>query len=589
MGAPDSGRLLSAKPIARTFADIAHALAEPTVGTELQLRQALELLRRLVAHDRCALLEALPGRSQRLTLLSELCFEGQPVLEQRMNRWLQLLREHAAAGGGPNGPELRGSLPCREYVTIPLVGLDQVIGLLFVGRVAPAAFDEEDLSLVSVVAAQLAAHLVARWLWEEAAQRTRDLEASQRRLAFLTEVGALLVSSLDYETTLQRVAQLTVPQFADWCTVDLVAEDGTIQSAAVIVHAGPEKEALVREMLHRSLPGEDPPMSAAQVIATGKPIVVTQLPEALRTPRNAELAALIRRLAPTSWIIAPLLVRGQILGALTFARSEWNSPYSADDLTLAEELARRAAMAIENARLYQGAQGAIRLRDRFLSIASHELKTPLTTIQGYADLLARREGRQETADPRQQRAIEMIQAEAVRLQNLIDLLLDGSRLHTDQLQIEPAPMDLAALVRRYVEQVRPTLEHHILTQALPAEPVLVAGDQIRLEQVVQNLISNAIKYSPDGGPITVRLERQSRIVALMVSDRGIGVPAEKLSSLFQPFYRADNARARHIHGVGLGLAVVKEIVTRHGGTIAVESREGEGTTFTVFLPLLPET
>src|SRR5690606_31910328 len=252
------------------------------------------------------------------------------------------------------------------------------------------------------------------------------------------------------------------------------------------------------------------------------------------------------------------------------------------------ELGHRAALAIDNARLYAQAQAAIRLRDEFLSVASHELRTPLMPLQGYAELLERRVVRGETPTERDLRAIRTIRHQTLRLSRLIDLLLDLSRLQTGRFRIERDVVNVGELAKRVVEILAPMVQHYTFEIIEPDEPLFVEGDELRLEQVLQNLLDNAVKYTPQGGTITVRIERQGDRVMLSVSDQGIGIPESDLPQLFTRFYRANNVDSQQISGLGLGLHVVSQVVTLHGGTVEVESTVGQGSTFTVFLPLYHE-
>ncbi|MFL5803514.1 MAG: PAS domain S-box protein [Roseiflexaceae bacterium] len=249
-------------------------------------------------------------------------------------------------------------------------------------------------------------------------------------------------------------------------------------------------------------------------------------------------------------------------------------------------LAGRAATAIDNARLYREAQEAVRLRDQFLSIASHELKTPLTTLLGNAQLLQRRARRAGDFEERHLRTIDLIADQASRLNKMIAGLLDISRIEAGHLSIERAALDLGALARRVVEEVWPTLDQHTIECMAPNQPLVVEGDELRLEQVLQNLIGNAIKYSPQGGPVVVRVARRGAMACVDVIDQGIGIPVIALPQLFRRFYRASNVDAQHISGMGVGLYVVKEIIALHGGEVTVASQEGQGSTFSCYLPLL---
>jgi PAS domain S-box-containing protein len=229
---------------------------------------------------------------------------------------------------------------------------------------------------------------------------------------------------------------------------------------------------------------------------------------------------------------------------------------------------------------------AIRLRDQFLSIASHELKTPLTVLLGNSQMLERRATNNPNTQDRERRAIRVIVDQARRLSTLISGLLDISRIEMGQLSIERTPLDLGKLALRVVEESQPSLDRHSIDISVDPEPLTVQGDALRLEQVLQNLIGNAIKYSPTGGTVVVRVEKCGEQACLSVSDQGIGIPHAALEHLFNRFYRAGNVDPDRISGVGIGLFVVKEIVTLHGGTVGVESVEGQGSRFTICLPLL---
>lgn len=244
-----------------------------------------------------------------------------------------------------------------------------------------------------------------------------------------------------------------------------------------------------------------------------------------------------------------------------------------EELLAREQAARREA------------QEAVHMRNVFLSIAAHELRTPLTSLLGHAQLLQRRIARERTITPTGMRAIGVIAEQAQRLNKLILALLDISRIETGQLSLERGPLDLGALVQRVVEETQLTLAHHHIDCQLPSGPLMMDGDALRLEQVVQNLLTNAVKYSPEGGSIVVHLEQQAAHVCLQVRDSGIGIPAVDQAHLFQQFYRGSNTDLHTSGGLGIGLYTVKEIVTLHGGTITVDSQEGVGSTFTVRLPI----
>jgi signal transduction histidine kinase len=226
----------------------------------------------------------------------------------------------------------------------------------------------------------------------------------------------------------------------------------------------------------------------------------------------------------------------------------------------------------------------VQLRDEFLGIASHELKNPLTALQGSAQLLQRRLGRRADLDERERRMLTLLGAQAKRMRLLIDTMLDVSRIDAGRLTIERAPLDLTTLVRRVVEEVAVPHEPGRLACESPDGRITVAGDDLRLEQVFQNLLQNALRYSPDDTLVRVRVARQGGQASVAITDRGSGIPAVALPHLFERYYRAPNSEGRR-SGMGVGLFVVREIVALHGGEVTVESAEGAGSTFTVWLDL----
>jgi signal transduction histidine kinase len=278
------------------------------------------------------------------------------------------------------------------------------------------------------------------------------------------------------------------------------------------------------------------------------------------------------------------VARGRALGTIALISST-PGYYSEKDVPFMEELARRAAVAMDNARLYRMQQEVVAARDIFLSVAAHELRTPLTSLQGFAQHLLRRAKREGYMPERDQRSLGVVVTQVGRLNRLIEALLDVSRIQLDQLRLERGLVNLNELVTDLVAEIAPTLEQHTLTLQAAPEPLFVDGDALRLEQVLHNLINNAVKYSLEGGPVTVTLMRDDQWIRLEVQDKGIGIPAADQGQIFQRFGRVPSHATRHIAGMGVGLYLVKEIVTRHGGDVWVDSVEGQGSTFTVRLPL----
>ena len=417
---------------------------------------------------------------------------------------------------------------------------------------------------------------------QDITERKRAEDASR----FLAEASVVLASSLDDTALLEQLAQLAVPRLADWCAVDMIEANGAFRRLAV-AHVDPAKVELAWELERRY--GFDPnlPEGAARVLRSGESVLYPEISDALlaQVAQDAEHLRMLQHVGLRSGMIVPLVARERTLGAISLGAAESGRTFGMADLQLAEDLARRAALAIDNARLYGEAQAAVHLRDEFLSVAAHELKTPVTSVLGYSQVLGRRAARDPALGERNRHAVQVIEAQAERLSRLISSLLEVSRLATGHFHVELEPLDLAALLRRIGEEVRPTLEGHKLELTLPDHPVMIDGDALRLEQMLQNLIQNAIKYSPEGGPISLRLEQEETRAAIAVVDQGVGIPETALAQLFQRFFRAANSAQAHTAGMGIGLYVVHEIVTRHGGTVEVTSEEGHGSTFTVRLPL----
>lgn len=408
---------------------------------------------------------------------------------------------------------------------------------------------------------------------------------AEQALAFLAETSSILAASLDYETTLTTVARLAVPHLADWCAIDIV-ENGTIRRL-VVEHVDPGKIALAHELQQRYPPNPNATQGVYNVLRTGKSELMAELPDGLlvAAARDAEHLALIRALGVTSYMVVPLLARDEVLGTLTLVSSESGRRFGRTHLAHAEEVARRAALAVDNARLYREAQTAIREREVILSVASHELKNPLTALMGYARLLDSRAVVGRPMSERDVRGVRTIAEQGERLNQMLDLLLDIARIESGRLRLEQAPVDLGELIQRMVAEIEPGLSEHTISFQPPDAPLIVHGDTVRLEQVFRNLLNNAVKYSPQGGLVEASVERQDSSVVVAVRDEGIGIASDALPYLFQRFYRAPQEDVQQLGGLGVGLYVVREIVTLHGGSVDVASTEGEGSTFTVALPL----
>ncbi len=406
----------------------------------------------------------------------------------------------------------------------------------------------------------------------------------EERSAFLNRASELLSSSLDYDRTLRTLARLCVPALGDWCAIHLAAE-GTDYERVAVEHVDPAKVRFVEQLDRnvRPAPEYDP---IAQVILSGKPHLVEQATEEMLSAgmTSEEQRTAQRSLGFRSWIVAPMTAGGHTLGTLTVVHGESGRRYSAADLPFFEDLARRAATAMENARLYEAADSANRAKDEFLATLSHELRTPLTAITGWAHMLQVGKVDEQTA----KLAVDTIVRSAQTQAELIDDLLDLSRVVAGTLHLNVATVDLGAIIEGVLVAARPAADAKGL--ALQFEDLtpaaLVRGDERRLRQVVWNLVTNAVKFTDTNGAIRIVLSVHERDARLEIIDTGRGIDASFLPHVWDRFRQADSSTSRQHGGLGLGLAVVRHLVELHGGTVAVESEgAGRGARVTVEIPL----
>jgi signal transduction histidine kinase/CheY-like chemotaxis protein len=424
------------------------------------------------------------------------------------------------------------------------------------------------------------------------ARRDQELRANEQNLLFLAEAGQLLSSSLDYRSTLGRLTALLVPKMADWCVVHL---EGLDADDMPIAHVDPNRVALIREIFRRYPLPSDSPYGHPYVLRTGEPQLMREVDPTLMEPwaRDAEHLALLRQVNARSWLVVPLRVQQHMFGALTLVYSDSSRRYDDTDLVLAGELARRAGVAIDNARLYELSQdersrveAATRAKDEFVAMVSHELRTPLNAILGWIHLV-----RGGTLSPsRRDYALEVIERNAQAQNRLVADLLDISRIITGKIRINPSQVDVGTLVELVIEGVLPAAEAKRIRveSEIQRDGVLLRGDNDRLQQVVWNLLGNAIKFTPKGGVVRVSLRRVESDLELVVKDSGVGIAADFIPHVFESFRQSDSSPTRAHGGLGIGLSIAKHIVELHGGDIQVDSEgEGRGTTLVVRLPISP--
>lgn len=418
---------------------------------------------------------------------------------------------------------------------------------------------------------------------KQAEAEKRMSEASQK---FLSDATGILAESIDYVTTLKRVTGVAIPGFGDHCVVQILGIDGKIQHVA-FSSGLPDKVQVIQEAIDGFLSDLDSPTLIASVVKTKRPQLVTTYTEEIYRPHGMDprILDIARRLEIKSMMICPLFSHEKVLGAISLVSSNAERKYGPAEFTVFEELARRAAISIENARLYQDTQEAVQARDEFLSIASHELKTPLTSLKLQAQIRRRHldKGNLEQFSPDKiRKMVSDDETQVNRLGRLIDDMLDISRLNTGKFQLKQEKVDLRNLVQEVADRFLPQL--HSIGVRLDTDapnPVVGSWDRYRMEQVFINLLTNSMKYG-SGKPIYVAIREDGPMAKLIVRDEGLGIEIRDQERIFHQFERAISAT--QISGLGLGLYIVKQIVEGHGGRISVESELGHGSTFTVELP-----
>lgn len=413
-------------------------------------------------------------------------------------------------------------------------------------------------------------------------------ELAEQRCTFLAQASEVLASSLNYETTFKSLAGLVVPFLADYCLIHQLDPDGQLQIVAS-AHRNPHKQELLDELAHLYQAHiQDPISFTAQVLRTGEPLLVSETPATMAqfVTQDSRLLEIQVQLDPKSLLILPLIARKQILGTLVLVMAESNRRYRQSDLSLALDLARRAAMAIDNAQLYYNAQAANRLKDEFLMTLSHELRTPLNSILGWANLVLSRNLNQRML----RQALETIEQKAKLQVQLVYNILDVSRLMTGRLRLNPSWVELGAIIQEAIATLKVAIAAKSIQLDTHLDPSvgLMQGDSKYLRRVVWHLLSNAIKFTPNQGRVEIQLTRVDNYAQIQVTDTGVGIHTDFLPYVFDRFRQADGTTTRRHDGLGLGLSLVRQLVELHGGTVqAFSEGEGKGATFTVRLPLAP--
>jgi signal transduction histidine kinase len=409
-------------------------------------------------------------------------------------------------------------------------------------------------------------------------------EAAARTLRFLADATTSLSSSLDYATTLASLAHLCVGRIADWSVVYAVDETGVPRRLAV-AHCDAQKDHLAREL--QSIPiDRSKPHPVLEVLRTRSPKIVHAISnDALdaMTPNTRE-RDVARALGVSAFLLVPMIARGHPLGVIALVASTPDRRFSDDDVTLATDIAGRAALAIDNARLYGNAQQANRSKTDFLAVVSHDLRTPLNAIIGYADLLD--EGIPVALPPESRQSVQRIRTSARHLMYLLNELLVFARLDGGSEHVQVASCDARTVAREVAAMTERLAQERGLTLRLvvPETAVDVETDADKLRQVLLNLVGNAVKYTARGGVEIEVIAESEEHVLVMIRDTGPGIAPEHLEQIFEPFWQVDRTQRTQGGGTGLGLSVVRRMLDLLGGEIRVESALGEGSTFIVRVP-----
>ncbi|MGI8401820.1 MAG: ATP-binding protein [Gemmatimonadaceae bacterium] len=428
-------------------------------------------------------------------------------------------------------------------------------------------------------------------------------EEASRRVEFLGQATLGLYQSVDFESRLAQLAQFVVPTLCDWCAIDILGEDGTFKRLAV-AHSDPHKIEMAREFQERYPEDPDGPMSRRNVLESGRPVLVREITDEMidSGARDPAEASLIRALGLTSFITVPLIAREAKLGTLTIVMAESRRRYDERDLEFAMDLGRRAALAIDNARTHEQLRTktveleihaaqlkkANEAKMEFLAVMSHELRTPLNAINGYTDLMEMGIG--GTVSDAQRDYLTRIKKSGKFLLGLINDVLNFAKIDAASVSIKHEPVQLDTILETSHMLIEPQMKARSIGYRYEAldGTCMALGDSEKIEQVILNLLTNAVKFTDPGGAITLSCESRGDRARISVADTGRGIPASKLESVFDPFVQLDRgASPDSQQGVGLGLAISRALARAMGGELTAASEVGKGSVFTLDLQLLP--
>lgn len=471
-------------------------------------------------------------------------------------------------------PLLNNILGVHSLVLVPLRSGKKNVGVLGVANKFGAAFDQDDVRILELIGDRISGIIENVRLYQELEKRLRDL-------IVLQDISSAISSEPVWDKTLAKVISTTTAAFgADLCALLFVDEKNNELVTQPGAHfTGGDEAVLLR------IPVNDPNSLSAQVFRSGEPFLS---PDASIDPRIKSQTS--RLWDVRSIILVPLKAENRVIGVLRVGKHQANC-YTNDDLRLAALIAHQAAIIIENAHLYRSLhetknelEQLNQIKNEFISMVSHELRTPLTAVKGFVKVVLT--GEAGAVNAQQEKFLHIADQSIDRLTVLISDLLDISRIESGQLRLDVAPLDARAVVGRVIENIMPAVKGKNLSigSDLPARLPQVLADRERLMQVFDNLIHNAIKFTPEGGKITVAAANKGDFINFSVADTGIGIAPDDHDRIFEKFYQVESGTTRSTGGTGLGLAIVKSIVELHGGQIWVESEQGRGATFQFLIP-----
>ncbi len=411
----------------------------------------------------------------------------------------------------------------------------------------------------------------------------QKLKINEDKLANLSKASKILTSSIDYKVTLTNIARATVPCFADWIIIDIVKDNQTIDRV-VVYHRNLKFKKYTKILKNKYPPKMSSSYGVTRVIKSGKSIYSPKVPEAdiKNACQSLEHYRILKLLGFKSGLCLILKARKKILGAITLIYGHSDRTYNRTDYQTAQDLANRVAIAIDNSILFKKIQNAISLRDEFISVASHELKTPVTSIKVYSQALHKHFEKKD--DISMSKHFIKMNNQIDNLLNLVNDLLDASRIEHGKLELRKELFDLNSLIRETALEMQETTRLKI--EILGKIQKKVYGDRYRINQVIVNLLSNAIKYSPNSNIIKIHLTSEKDVAVVQVQDFGIGIDKTQLSHLFKRFFRVSDPKLKTYPGLGIGLFISNEIIKRHNGNMTVVSQKGKGSIFSFTIPFL---